>query len=185
MNLVLSWDLFVLVFFAIIIAYSFIIGRNQTLKIIIATYIAILTADGIGNILGRYVSPRVLSLILPRLDVTSAGIVLKILLFVAVIVFLAMKGEFQVNLSEESSRVLSTIINGIFGFLSAGLIVSTVLFYISGGSFLQTSGAITTEAILTIKRDSNLVRNLVDYYNIWFSFPAMAFAISSFLKKGE
>ncbi len=185
MNLVLSWDLFVIVFFALIIAYSFIVGRNITLKIIIATYIAILTADGIGNILGSYVSPRVLNLIFPRLDVFSAAIVLKILLFVTVIVFLAMRGEFQVNLGEGSSRFFSILVNGFFGFLSAGLIVSTILFYISGGSFLQVTGAITSETILSLKRDSSLVRNLVDYYNIWFSIPAIAFAVSSFVKKGE
>ena len=50
MEINLSWDLFVIVFFAVIIAYSFIIGRNQTLKVIIASYIAILASDGIGNL---------------------------------------------------------------------------------------------------------------------------------------
>jgi lipoprotein signal peptidase len=54
MEINLSWDLFVVVFFTVIIAYSFIIGRNQTLKIIIASYIAILTSDGIGNLIERF-----------------------------------------------------------------------------------------------------------------------------------
>lgn len=185
MNINLSWDLFVIVFFTIIIAYSFIIGRNQTLKIIISTYIAILTADGIGNIVSRYISPKVITLFFPNSDFITAAIIIKILIFVFVIVILAMKGEFQVHLHEERSRILSMSINGLFGILSAGLVVSTVLFYTSGGSFLQLSGAITNEAILSLKRDSVLVRNLIDYYNLWFSFPAIAFAISSFLKKAE
>lgn len=185
MSINLTWDLFVLVFFTIIIAYSFIIGRNQTIKIIICTYIAILTADGIGNIVGRYMSPRTLTLFFPRLDYITAGIVIKILIFVFVIVVLAMKGEFQVNLSEHGSKIISMLVNGIFGILSAGLIVSTILFYTSGGSFLQLSGAITNEAIMSLKRNSVLVRNMIDYYNLWFSFPAIAFALSSILKRGE
>lgn len=185
MNVTLSWDLFVLVFFAVIVAYSFIIGRNQTLKVIISTYIAILTADGLGNILERVLSPRVVSLLFPRLDFVTATIVIKILIFVGVIVVLAMKGEFQVNLQEERSRTVALIVNGIFGILSAGLIVSTILFYMSGGSFLRDSGAFTNEAIISLKRDSTLVRNLIDYYNLWFSLPAIAFAICSFLKKAD
>jgi hypothetical protein len=185
MSIVLTWDLFVIVFFTIIIAYSFIIGRNQTLKIIISTYIAILTADGIGNIVGRYISPKVVSIFFPRMDFTTSAIVIKILIFIGVIVVLAMKGEFQVHLSDEHSKMVTLIVNGIFGILSAGLVVSTILFYTSGGSFLQLSGAITNDAILSLKRDSTLVRNLIDYYNLWFSFPAIAFAIASFLKKAE
>ena len=54
MEINLSWDLFVIVFFTVIIAYTFIIGRNQAVKIIISTYIAILAADGVGNIVERY-----------------------------------------------------------------------------------------------------------------------------------
>jgi hypothetical protein len=61
-NLRLSWDLFIIVFFGVIIAYSFIIGRNQTLKIIIATYMAILTADGLGNLFQTYLLPTAPSL---------------------------------------------------------------------------------------------------------------------------
>jgi hypothetical protein len=119
------------------------------------------------------------------MDFTTSAIVIKILIFIGVIVVLAMKGEFQVHLSDEHSKMVTLIVNGIFGILSAGLVVSTILFYTSGGSFLQLSGAITNDAILSLKRDSTLVRNLIDYYNLWFSFPAIAFAIASFLKKAE
>ncbi len=185
MNITLTWDLFVIVFFAVIVAYSFIIGRNQTLKIIISTYIAILTADGLGNVLEKYLSPRALNFFFPRLDFATATIVIKILIFVTVIVVLAMRGEFQVNLSEGHTRTIAMIINGLFGVLSAGLIVSTILFYMSGGSFLQLTGGVTNEAIVSIKRDSTLVRNLIDFYNLWFSLPAIAFGVASFWKKSD
>ena len=50
MNIELSWDLFVLVFFVVIMAYSLIIGRDNTLKVILGTYVAALTADAAGNL---------------------------------------------------------------------------------------------------------------------------------------
>ena len=53
MELTLSWDLFVIVFFAVVITYSFIIGKHESVKIIIATYIAIVAAQGMGNLLER------------------------------------------------------------------------------------------------------------------------------------
>ena len=59
MNLNLSWDLFILVFFAVVVAYSFIIGKNQTLKVILGTYLAVLCADGMGNLFGKYFSVSV------------------------------------------------------------------------------------------------------------------------------
>ena len=184
MNVTLSWDLFVIVFFIIIIAYSFIIGRNATLKVIISTYISILAADGIGNVVERYISPNVVSLLLPGLDFLTAAVVIKIMIFVACIVVLSMRGEFSVQLHEERYYTSTLIINGIFGVLSAGLVVSTILYYMSGGSFLQVSSTLTNEAILSIKRESQLVRLLIDHYNVWFSLPAIAFAFASFFKKG-
>ena len=54
MEINLSWDLFVIVFFTVIIAYTFIIGRNQSIKVIISTYIAILAADGVSNLIDLY-----------------------------------------------------------------------------------------------------------------------------------
>ncbi len=35
MEINLTWDLFIIVFFLIILAYSFVIGKNQTMKIIV------------------------------------------------------------------------------------------------------------------------------------------------------
>ena len=49
MNVTLTWDLFIIVFFAVIITYSFIIGRREAIKIIIATYIAIVAVQGSGT----------------------------------------------------------------------------------------------------------------------------------------
>jgi len=54
MNIDLSWDLLIIVVFAFVIGYSFIVGINRTLKIIIGVYLASLAADSIGNLANHY-----------------------------------------------------------------------------------------------------------------------------------
>lgn len=178
MQILPTWDLFIIVFFAIVVAYSFIVGRNSTLKIIIATYIATLTADGFGNLLDTFVlsDPNFV------LNVGNFGpsvlVVSKILLFVLVILLITVRGSFFVAMDYERSVILNLTTTGAFGFLSAGLIVSTILVYISGGVFVGSS---TTTFGVDITTGSTLAKLMTENYNIWFSLPAVAFVIMSFV----
>ncbi len=182
MEINLSWDLFVIVFFTVIIAYSFIIGRNQTLKIIIASYIAILTADGIGNLIKHYFLER--TSIAEEIGMTNSDsnlVILKIFIFILTIVLVSTKGRFTMNMSRPNSSVMSIILSLTYGVLSAGLITSTILIYTSGASLVQSSGIIVNETVLAMYRDSSMVQTMIDNYNVWFSLPAITFVISSFL----
>lgn len=182
MEINLSWDLFVIVFFAVIIAYSFIIGRNQTLKIIIASYIAILTADGIGNLIKHYFIGKgsaIEGVSIPADD--GNLVVLKIFIFVLTIVLVSTRGRFTMNMSRPNSSVMNVILSLTYGILSAGLITSTILIYTSGASLVQETGVIINETVLAMYRDSMMVQTMINNYNVWFSLPAITFVISSFL----
>jgi len=178
MQVLPTWDLFILVFFAIIIAYSFIIGRNSTLKIVIATYLAILTADGFGNLLDQYfLTPASIA------DPTSifgpeSLIIFKILIFVLVILLVTVRGSFFVAMDRERSIIINLVTTGAFGFLSAGLIISTILVYISGGVFV---GNAIAAAGVDITADSLLAGLMTENYDIWFALPAVAFVVMSFV----
>jgi hypothetical protein len=181
MEINLSWDLFVIVFFAVIIAYSFIIGRNQTLKVIIATYIAILTADGVGNIIKQYFINQNPETTVDLVNQEGSLVVIKIFIFVLTIVLVATRGRFTMNMSRHSSSMMNMILNLTYGVLSAGLITSTILIYTSGASLVQETQTILNEAVLAMYRDSRMVQTMIDNYNVWFSLPAITFVISSFL----
>ncbi len=182
MEINLSWDLFVIVFFAVIIAYSFIIGRNQTLKIIIASYIAILTADGIGNLIQHYFIGENAAATTVSLTSDEGGLVIvKIFIFILTIVLVSTRGRFTMNMSRPNSSVMNVILSLTYGILSAGLITSTILIYTSGASLVQETGVIINETVLAMYRDSTMVQTMIDNYNIWFSLPAITFVISSFL----
>jgi hypothetical protein len=186
MEINLSWDLFVIVFFSVIIAYTFIIGRNQSVKIIISSYIAILAADGIGNLVERYFlgdEPTIKAIALGP-DNASALMLIKILIFIATIVLITTRGKFNINMSRSKSFMMNLILSMAYGILSAGLITSTILIYASGASLVQT-GVVMNDAVLDIYRNSQMVRLMINNYNVWFSLPAIAFVFSSFFGDDE
>ncbi|MFH0820392.1 MAG: hypothetical protein V1908_01320 [Candidatus Peregrinibacteria bacterium] len=181
MQINLSWDLFVIVFFAVIIAYSFIIGRNQTLKIIISSYIAILAADGIGNLIQQFFIGE--NAIVEPISVTnteSSLIIIKIVIFVFTIVLMTTRGRFDISMGRTGSGMLNFGLALIYGILSAGLITSTILLYASGTSLMQ-EGLVMNDAMINIYRESQLVRLMINNYNVWFALPAITFVVSSLI----
>ena len=186
MEINLSWDLFIIVFFTIIVAYTFIIGRNQSVKVIISTYIAILSADSIGNILQKYfLSANPAVKIMSFEDVDSTLVLVKITIFILSIILITTKGKFHINIGKADSVIMRMFFSISYGVLSAGLIISTLLIYSSGASLVQVSDVVMNQAVLALYKDSQLVRLMVNNYNVWFSFPAIAFVFSSFFGEEE
>lgn len=185
----LSWDLFIIVIIVAILAYSFIIGRENTLKVIISTYISVLTADAFGNLFHEYlVKSKPFFQFLKLFGVTSpdqALVLFKVILFIAVVVILTMKGNFEVKKEGSRGGIIGLITHVIFAFLSAGLVVSTLLTYVSGGSFVLGASNITSGALSTVYNSSRIVKLMLDNYNLWFSLPAVAFVLWSFFHKSD
>ena len=181
MNVTLSWDLFIIVFFSVIIAYSFIVGRNQTLKIIIGTYIATLTADGLANVVQKYLGGEQPVLkFLGGPNGEEILIMMKIFIFIGAIVVLAVRGGFVVSILNEQKAAVRILSTFLFGILNAGLIVSTLLLYVSG---LSLVGANQIEAVAKVGSESLLVQLMIENYSLWFSLPAIAFVSISFLEE--
>ena len=55
MEVALTWNLVILAVAVMLFMYSFIIGQDNTIKLILSIYIAILTSDGIASLLQRFV----------------------------------------------------------------------------------------------------------------------------------
>jgi len=175
MNIGLTWDLFIIAFFAIIIAYSFIIGRNNTIKIILGTYVGALAADAAGNLFGSYFgnSSMFLSVLhefSPASNPESSAAMFKVVTFIVIVIILAVRGGFTINTDLGKSTTARIIINGFFGFLSAGLMISVVFMYVSGISFITGS---QTGGITSITAQSPVIQHMIKYYNYWFLLPAL------------
>jgi hypothetical protein len=178
MQTAVSWDLLVIVFFIIIMSYSYIVGSNGTAKIILASYVGMLAANGIGNLFAKSIH---LSAPLIKIVETSADenvIIFKLFMFIVITLLLVLKGGFLVEVGRFNSWPLRMGITTVLGFLSAGLIMSTVLVFIAGGkvdSFLVSS----LQEGVDIPATTVFVRSMLQYYNLWFAAPAVVFSLLS------
>lgn len=184
MNIQLSWDLFVVVFFIVIVAYSFIIGRDNTLKVILGTYVAALAADALGNIFGKYFSGSeafVKLLKWAALDGENEAVVfVKVVVFVALVIMFAVKGAFSVETVDDRSGPVRFVLSVVYAIMSAGLIISVILVFVSGISFIGGGNDLTTgTALWDIYNASEMVRGIVANSYFWFSVPALAFLVHS------
>lgn len=181
----LSWDLFVIVFMVTIIAYSFIIGRNNTLKVIVGAYIAALAADAIGNIFGLYFTgSKVVAKVLNSNVIANdleAVILLKVFLFIVLVILFSVKGAFHVNTDPHKSSTMRLVILLVLGFLCASFIMSTLIVYASGVSFVSGSVTGIGPDMGSLFKDSRLIKILGQYYNFWFALPALTLIGSGFL----
>lgn len=179
MELVLSWDLFAIVVFGIVVAYSLIIGTNNTIKVTIGAYLGILAADALGNLFKDYVLSSNMFVQFLRLfgvgNEQEAIIIAKIIIFVLVVVLLTVRGGFHVDISTHHNVALRVITNFVFGVLCAGLIVSTAVLYVSGGSLVQAGAGVLTGNVANLYSESLLIQNMLVYYNFWFALPVIAF----------
>lgn len=186
MNLNLSWDLFILVFFGVIIAYSFIIGRNQTLKVITGTYVAILCSDALGNLFARYfVSSdqflKILSLFSIG-DADQAVAFFKVLMLITLVVMIAVRGTFDYDAEDDKPMPMRMGMNFVLGLMSAGLMMSAMLIFVSGGSLI-VDAALVNNPLTEIYTNSRFVRIMVDYSNFWFFIPGLSLVFVSFFSK--
>ncbi len=173
MDLTLSWDLFVIVFFGIVISYSYIIGKHESVKVIVFSYIAIVAGQGIGNLLERLSteSAPMLAELGLTIDITILGST-KLVIFIATIVFLSVRGGFDVEYKNEAGSATNIALTGLFGFATAGLLLSTLLTFIGGMPLLSSTPELAA-SLSPIVEQSRLMRVMIIYQDAWFSAPAL------------
>ena len=174
MNLTLSWDLFIIVFFALVITYSFIIGKKESLKIILSSYIAIVAVQGLGNfgerVLGFSETQSVLSGVGIPLDTTAISII-KLVIFITVVVFLAVRAGLHVDHAHDGGAFVNVGMTALCGFATAGLLLATLLTFIAGAPLLDMH-VTTTPALAAVLSKSTLMTIMIENLDLWFTLPA-------------
>lgn len=174
MNLTLSWDLFIIVFFALVITYSFIIGKKESVKIILSSYVAIVAVQGAGNfmqrILGFSETQSMLGSLGIPIDSTMTSII-KLTLFITIVVFLAVKGGLHAQYANNGSFAVNAAMTALCGFATAGLLLATLLTFITGASLLDMH-ITATPGLETILNQSQLMSLMIENLDLWFTLPA-------------
>lgn len=179
MEVALSWNLVVISSFVLLFAYSFMLGQDRTIKLILSIYIAILAADGLAGVLKHFVfdpSPGFQSLFGENEVIIFAWI--RIILFIMATVVLAVKSGFEVLIEKHNQWSYRFLIHALFSAMSALLMLSTIMIYLSGNTFVE--GMLLAKDI-SIYKQSLMAQLLIDYYQVWFSLPAISFLIASFV----
>lgn len=184
MNLTLSWDLFIIVFFSTVMAYGFIIGKTQSVKVIIASYISILATQGIGNVLARLLGKT--ESILATMGVlesqTTILSVTKITLFIVFVIVLTIRSGVNITYEDDQNSLVGLLFTALFGLSTAGLIVSTILTYAMGDGILDP---LLTDslAITGLIRESMLMQIMILNQDLWFTLPALLLVGTGFVKR--
>jgi len=161
-NITLSWDLFVLLFFAVVIIYSILLGRNKIVGLLVNFYISLAVVLAAGETIYGWVAN--LGFVSARLAVTPFSVSV-ITLFVLTTI-LSIKSEIA---GLDSGGTISKMQAGIYGFLAAGLVLSTAFHFMSDAS--------------RIALDSNFVNIVAGYFVIWVIAPIILMIATSFIKK--
>ncbi len=182
LTLTLSWDLFIIVFFAIVISYSFIIGKTQSVKVIVASYVAIIATQGIGNVIYRLSGESGAAMQVLGVPLNfSALAAAKICMFAFFVIVLCIKSGINVGYEKEDKNVISLIFTGLFGFATGGLIVSTILTYATGKGLLDMNLAISPGLVPFVQSSKLLLLMLLNQ-DIWFTLPALLVITAGFVQ---
>lgn len=139
-----------------------------------------LAANGLGNLLAKYIIVNQPILRILTVNPDENVVIFKIFAFIVFLLALVLKGGFLVDIGRVDSGLEKFAMNGVFGFLSSGLIISTLFVFMSDAG---NTGVliINVQEALNIPAESWLVKSLINYYNFWFTAPAVAFIMTSLL----
>lgn len=159
----LSWDFFITMFFVVMSVYGLLLGKSRVFAILLNTYVGYVIASEAGEIVFDYVK-RAAS-VNDALSTSYFGA--KLMTFAAVVFILTLKGEIS---GYDDRGMHSTFMTAVYGFLSAGLILSSVFAFM---------GETEKQHIFSV---SNLASQVADYRLVWLVAPIGAVIVAGFLR---
>lgn len=182
----ITWDLLIGMFIIVSLSYSFIIGPDGTIKVILASYIAVLAANAIGNLISSQVllanNPYMLML---GTSPEDNVVIVKILIFILATLFIVLKGGFEITLAESSSFMIRFVTTLVYGLLSSGLIITILLSFITGNGADGLLSGILVENPINLEGKAAVFNLLIANHNIWFSLPIGVFLLHSMVRRSD
>ncbi len=180
MDITLSWDLVLTVFIVIVVAMSYLLGKHQCVKLVLAAYVGMVTVQGVATIFSR-ASPD-WNAMQQNLSVNVDDGVLstaKLLLFVFITVLIALRGGISVNYEKEALTVTNVIAAGLLGLATAGLMLVTVVTLIADIPLL--SPALASSSVLTpLLTQSWILWTVATFQDLFYTVPAILVLVIGF-----
>lgn len=165
-----SWDLAIVVFFLIGIAFGYILQREKIVATMISVYVALVVTQVFsGNVLSFFQGDKVLFNQV-WVQSNSSPFTVKVLIFMAVIMLVSAKGGIT---GSKSKGLFSPIEIITFSFLTTALILSSIFNFMPPES---------REAFMASSRMANLV---IKYYLWWVVLPPIALIGLGFFRRSS
>lgn len=160
-----SWDLFIILFFVIMTIYGLLLGKGRVLNILINSYIGYVIAVELSGLVYDQIST------VPSLPqgFSASMFAVKVLLFVSVIFIMTLRSELITSSKDSSAN--NVIYTAIYGFLSAGLITSSIF------SFMGDAER------MSLLSGSPIAENVYTFRLLWLVAPIIVVVITGILKK--
>ncbi|MCL5795820.1 MAG: hypothetical protein M1338_05715 [Patescibacteria group bacterium] len=164
-----TWDLFLILFFVIGIAYGFILQRDKTVITMISVYVAlVITQILVGPLQDFFTGDKtIFGQFFIHANVSSFTI--QVVVFAAIIALVSAKS----NLAGKESGSMSPMEILGFSALNTALIISSILFFMPEA---MRNGFAETSKIASI---------LIQYHTWWILLPAALLVITGFFRKNE
>ena len=171
-TLTFSWDLLLVIFFAIVMSYSFIMGKKQAVRLILGSYVALIATEGVSFALGLVfgTSSEAIASIGFGLDMSVIALLRTFLFAVFLTLFLARSG-IDIETSDDGGMIVRMISTALLGFSLAGLLATTVLSSVIGGGFGSIGAA--QGALLPLPQGVSLTQVIIANHELWYGMPAL------------
>lgn len=179
MVVAVTWDLLIIVFFAIVVTYSLIIGRHEAVKVLVASNIAAFAAQGIG--MGLTEGSATAGPILQTLGFVvgpTTTIIVKLIAFIGLLVAIAIHGGLSSDYEETS--ILDTAVAAGLGIATAAFLLLNLLAILGDSSPLSTTLE-EAPTLLPLFSQSLLAAELASLQPLWLLLPALLLVGTSFL----
>lgn len=157
----MSWNLAISLFFGITTAFALVIGRARTVMVLLAAYAGLVVA-GVGG--SAFLS------IADKLFTGATLFIVQTVIFGAITLTLVLKGEFAAD-GNGGRSLMNTIMTTAYGFLLAGLALSSVF------SFM------TKESLDALFQTSNLAAKVNTLHFWWVVLPVVLMVSTSFFSR--
>ena len=178
MVVALTWDLLIIVFFALVVTYSLIIGRHEAVKVLVASHIAAFAAQGIG--MGIMEGNAAATPVLHTLGLTigpTTIVTVKLLAFVGLLVAIAIHGGLSSEYEEAS--ILDTAVAAGLGMATAAFLLLNLLAILGNSSPVLHFAE--SPLLAPLFSQSVIATQLMALQALWLMLPAILLIGTSFL----
>ena len=168
-----TWDLVLLVFLGASLVYGFLMGREKVIITLLGSYVGLVIANQWGASAFSMVSQENQVINNGWMDGNLSIFVVKVVLFAAVMLLIAMKGGVMLHGSMGGGGAMGFVVQAGYSVLNAALIASSIL------NFLPDE---TKQQVVS---GSLIAAPLVNLYSWFLILPLIFMIVASLISKSE